>query len=381
MFRRRAVLAALCLAPLFSAQGLLQLQLQAQATTPAEQLEALSGEYTNSFEPDTPPSFYVQDGKLIYENERRVPVDLKPISNLYFSIPETQANLRFALDSDGHATSVVLTDGSDSSVYQRTGPAVHHTFHDYQRTEAMIPMRDGIKLHAVILKPADIAGPLPILMQRTPYGVDGTNRASIFAQRPDLARDGYIFVAEDIRGRYKSEGEFVMMRPLADHSPASKLDPKIVDESTDSYDTVAWLLTNVSGNNGRVGITGVSYPGFLTMMAGIDPHPAVKAISPQAPMIDVWMGDDFFHNGAFRQSYGYDYVMGLESTKEDTQVSYGKDKDGKPRDGFDLFSRARFVCSGCEKIRIEDAATWKLFLEHPAYDPSGLRERLRITSM
>ena len=94
-----------------------------------------------------------------------------------------------------------------------------------------------------------------------------------------------------------------MMRPLADHH-----DPKAIDESTDTYDTIAWLLANVIGNNGRVGVMGTSYPGFLAMMAGIDPHPAVKAISPQAPMIDVWMGDDFFHNGAFRQSYGYDYV-------------------------------------------------------------------------
>ena len=96
-----------------------------------------------------------------------------------------------------------------------------------------------------------------------------------------------------------------MSRPLADHR-----DPKAIDESTDAYDTVAWLLQNVPGNNGRAGFIGTSYPGFLAMMAGIDPHPAVKAISPQAPMIDVWMGDDFFHNGAFRQSYGYDYVLG-----------------------------------------------------------------------
>ena len=112
-----------------------------------------------------------------------------------------------------------------------------------------------------------------------------------------------------------SEGEFVMSRPMADHN-----DPKAVDESTDAYDTVAWLLANISGHNGRAGFVGTSYDGFLAMAAGIDPHPAVKAISPQAPMIDVWMGDDFFHNGAFRQSYGYDYVYGLESSKETTDV-------------------------------------------------------------
>ena len=183
----------------------------------------------------------------------------------------------------------------------------------------MIPMRDGVRLHAVILKPADIQTPLPFLIQRTPYGVDGTNRASFFGGRPELARDGYIYVCEDIRGRYKSEGQFVMSRPLADH-----YDPKAVDESTDTYDTVAWLLANVPGNNGRAGFVGTSYPGFLAMMAGIDPHPAVKAISPQAPMIDVWMGDDFFHNGAFRQSYGYDYVLAMESGKEEVDVELWK---------------------------------------------------------
>ena len=149
---------------------------------------------------------------------------------------------------------------------------IRHVFHDYVRSEAMIPMRDGVKLHAVILEPADIKAPLPILMQRTPYGVDGTDRASFFAQRPELARDGYIYVAEDIRGRYKSEGKFVMMRPLADHH-----DPHAIDESTDTYDTVAWLIKNVPGNNGRVGVVGTSYPGFLAMMAGIDPHPGSES--------------------------------------------------------------------------------------------------------
>jgi putative CocE/NonD family hydrolase len=228
----------------------------------------------------------------------------------------------------------------------------------------MIPMRDGVKLHTVILQPADIAVPLPFLIVRTPYGVNNTNRASFSAGLPELARSGYIFVAQDIRGRYKSEGQFIMSRPLADHH-----DPKATDESTDAYDTVAWLLVNVTGNNGRAGFVGTSYPGFLAMMAGIDPHPAVKAISPQAPMIDVWMGDDFFHNGAFRQGYGYDYVFEMEGSKDRTRVDYGKDRNGKPRDGFDYFlQRGNFLAdakqSGFENL----LPTWKLFLEHPAYD-------------
>jgi putative CocE/NonD family hydrolase len=227
----------------------------------------------------------------------------------------------------------------------------------------MIPMRDGVKLHAVILKPSDIATPLPILMQRTPYGVDGTSRAAFFAQRPELARDGYIYVAEDIRGRYKSEGNFVMMRPLADHHI-----PNATDESTDAHDTVEWLIKNVPGNNGRVGVVGTSYPGFLAMMAGVEPHPAVKAISPQAPMIDVWIGDDFFHNGAFRQSYGYDYVLGLESTKTETEVSYGEAKNGKPSDGFDYFLSRGSFARDVKQSGSRVLPTWKLFLDHPAYD-------------
>ena len=356
-------MAAVCLTLLSNVTVSSLAQAQNQTPAPAAQPEALSGEYTNALEPDTPLSFSVQDGKLVYESERQVPVELNPISGLSFGNPDAQETLRFSLDPTGQGASMVLTDRSGSTVYRRTGAPVHHLFHDYQRAEVMIPMRDGIKLHAVILKPADIAGPLPIILQRTPYGSDVINRTSFFNLRPEMARAGYIYVLEDIRGRFKSEGEFVMMRPLADHH-----DPKAVDESTDAYATIAWLVANVPGNNGRVGVTGVSYPGFLTIMAGIDPHPAVKAISPQAPMIDVWMGDDFFHNGAFRQSYGYDYVMGLESSKGETEVSYGKDKDGKPVDGFDFFLECGSFASAVKKSGSKMLPTWKLFLEDPAYD-------------
>ena len=161
----------------------------------AAQLEALSGEYTDPNEPDTPISFYVQNGKLVYENERRVPTELRPVSksvsSAVFGIPDTKVTLRFTLDATGTASSpasspassLVFSDNPDA-IYRRTGLPVHHFFHDYQRTEVMIPMRDGVKLHAVILKPADIAAPLPFLIQRTPYGVDETNRASFFVQPP-----------------------------------------------------------------------------------------------------------------------------------------------------------------------------------------------------
>jgi putative CocE/NonD family hydrolase len=362
LFVRPGAFAGLCLALVPALVVPLQAASQAgQEATPA-QLESLSGEYTNQSDPDTPFSFYVSDGKLVIESDRLIPTELNPISATEFGFPESKSTLRFTLDAAGKGASLVVSNDPEA-VYRRTGEPVHHVFHDYQRSEMMIPMRDGIKLHAVILKPADIAGPLPILMQRTPYGVDGTTRGSFFAQRPELARDGYIYVAEDIRGRYQSEGQFVMSRPIADHHA-----PKAIDESTDTYDTVDWLIKNVQGNNRRVGVVGTSYPGFLAMAAGIDPHPAVKAISPQAPMIDVWMGDDFFHNGAFRQSYGYDYVKDLESSKERAVVDYGIDKEGKPRDGFDYFLERRSFAEDVKKSGSKVLPTWRLFLDHPAYD-------------
>jgi len=369
--QRRVAVAALCFALLFFLPSkTLQLGPFAQAAALGQaaapgsaQLDALSGEYADPAEPDTAISFYVEDGKLIVESERMVPTLLTENSPTEFAVPQTKMTLKFTLDAAGHGSAVAASDDLEA-VYKRTGDAVHHVFHDYQRTEAMIPMRDGIKLHTVILKPADITTPLPFLVQRTPYGVDGTNRASFFGGRPELARDGYIYVAQDIRGRYKSEGEFVMSRPQADHH-----DSKAIDESTDTYDTVDWLLKNVPGSNGRAGFVGTSYPGFLAMEAGIDPHPAVKAISPQAPMIDVWMGDDFFHNGAFRQGYGYDYVYGMESNKENAEDSYGKDKDGKPKDGFDYFLERGSFAEDVKKSGVKQPfPTWKLFLDHPSYD-------------
>ncbi len=359
MSRIRLAFVVLCFAGLPG--GVAHSKRPAQAS-PAASLENLAGEYTDPSEPDTPISFYPQNGKLTLESERTVPIELKQTSPSQFAIPDTKIAIHFLMDDSGRPESVTFTD-EPQAAYRRTGEPVHHVFHDYQRAEVMIPMRDGVKLHAVILKPADIAQPLPFLIQRTPYGVDWTTRAALFRLRPELARDGYIYVGEDCRGRFKSEGEFVMSRPLADHK-----DPKAVDESTDAYDTVEWLLKNVPGNNGRSGFVGTSYPGFLTIMAGIDPHPAVKAISPQAPMIDVWMGDDFFHNGAFRQTYGYDYAYSMETNKQNSEANYGKDWTGKPRDGYEFFLERGSFAEDVKRSGSKMLPTWKLFLDHPAYD-------------
>src|SRR5271170_6207957 len=227
---------------------------------------------------------------------------------------------------------------------------------EFARQDAMIPTRDGVKLHAVILIPKNSTDPLPILLERTPYGVNDYTSDTVNARYSELVHDRYIFVFQDIRGRYKSEGTFVMSRAMVDHS-----DPKLIDESTDTYDTVAWLIKNIPNNNSRVGVFGVSYPGFLAQAAGIDPHPAVKAISPQAPMIDVWMGDDFFHNGAFRQTYGYDYTLGMESSKENTFSKLDED-------AYDYFLNTGSFEADAKRDRVDKLPTCVAFLQHPAYD-------------
>lgn len=333
----------------------------------AAQLDAVSGQYADKSEPDEPDNFYARAGKLYYESYRFPPLVLKALSSAEFEIEKYKVTVKFALHAGGPAETAVFSRDPEK-VLQRVGVAQHYAFPEYTRSEAMIPMRDGVKLHVVILAPkagtALAAKPLPILMERTPYGVEWLNGESIFAMRPELARAGYIFIGADIRGRYKSEGEFRLNAPLSpDHT-----NPKNVDESTDAYDTVAWLVQNVPNNNGRVGVLGTSYDGFTAIEAGIDPHPAVKAISPQAPMIDAWMGDDFFHNGAFRQSYGYDYAILTELTKENSEVDYGKDKDGKPQDGFDFFLKRGSFERDVKDSGIRLLPSWEHFLDHPAYD-------------
>jgi len=228
---------------------------------------------------------------------------------------------------------------------------------DYIRTEAMIPVRDGVKLHAVILRPkgSETGEPLAFVMERTPYGVDGYSGASVLAAKPELAKSGYIFVFEDIRGRYRSEGQFVMNRPVVAHG--AKTD---VDETTDTRDTIDWLLKNVANNDGKVGVLGISYPGFLAMMAGVDAHPAVKAISPQAPMTNVWMQDDFFHNGAFRQTYGFDYVQQLEGQKTDVRAQ-------SKEDTYDYFLRNVNFAGAAKQAGMQNLPTAKIFLTQPSY--------------
>jgi uncharacterized protein len=227
----------------------------------------------------------------------------------------------------------------------------------YTVTATMIPTRDGVRLHTLVYVPTDQATPLPFIMMRTPYGVDGAGPRNFRSYFRELAAEGYIFVLQDIRGRYGSEGSFVMNRPI--HDPK---DDRGVDESTDTWDTVEWLLKNVPRNSGRVGVLGISYPGWLAAMAGINPHPAVRAISPQAPMTDAWIGDDFFHNGAFRLSYGFEYATSMELSSDGSVPV--------PINRYDTYDwyLSQGPLRSLTRALGGRVPTWTDFAEHPTYD-------------
>ncbi len=225
-------------------------------------------------------------------------------------------------------------------------------------------MRDGIKLHTTVYSPRMSPGPLPIILLRTPYGISGAPQ-SLQGRYKELADDGYIFAFQDIRGRYTSEGTFVMIRPVRDRQI-----PGSIDEATDAYDTIDWLVKNVGGNNGRVGMLGVSYDGWLTAMALVEPHPALRAVSPQAPPADMWLGDDFFHNGAFRLSYGFEYAARMETTKQ--QYAFEFDR----YDTFDWYLALGPLSNVNAKHLMGRIPTWNDFVAHPSYDEFWKRQTI-----
>jgi putative CocE/NonD family hydrolase len=238
---------------------------------------------------------------------------------------------------------------------------------DYVRREEMIPVRDGVKLHTVILVPkgAKNAG---ILFTRTPYSADAltthANSAHLgpILQGYDNAVDvildgGYIRVVQDIRGKYKSEGDYVMNRPI--HGPQNATP---VDEATDTYDTIDWLVKHVAESNGKVGILGISYDGFLPLMALVNPHPALKVSVPMNPMVDGWMGDDWFHNGAFRQQ-NMAYILEQEATRANDAKWWTSHFDD-----YDMFMRATSAGELGHQRGLEQVGFWQKLLEHPAYD-------------
>jgi len=234
----------------------------------------------------------------------------------------------------------------------------------YSRREVMITMRDGVKLNTLIYTPQS-PGKFPILFLRTPYGVSKIVSPNKFEYVKDMARDGYVFVFQDIRGRYKSEGKFEMQRFTRD-----KKNPKSIDESTDTYDAIGWLIANVKDNNGKVGMYGISYGGWTTMMGTIDPHPALTAVSEQATPSDMWMGDDFHHNGAFRLSYAFEYAFMEEATKEDAHFPFDR------YDTYDWYLDLGPLANVNEKYFHGKIPSWNDFVRHPDYDDFWKRQSM-----
>jgi len=239
----------------------------------------------------------------------------------------------------------------------------------YNRQEVMITMRDGIKLHTVLFIPKNKTGALPFLLERTPYGINDYPSPEKNGYVKDMATDGYIFVYQDIRGRYLSEGQFEMQR-----FTRNKKDPKAIDESTDTYDTFDWLLKNIPDNNGKAGMLGISYDGWTTVMGAIDPHPALVAVSEQATPSDMFLGDDFHHNGAFRLSYGFEYAFMEEASKTDTLFPFPN------YDTYEWYLKLGPLSNVNKKYFFNKLPSWNNFAAHPNYDEfwqkQGLQYRL-----
>src|SRR5580704_4503496 len=235
---------------------------------------------------------------------------------------------------------------------------------DYIKREAMIPMRDGVKLFTVIVVPKG-AQNAPILLTRTPYNAskrtarsNSPHMLAVLPQGDDVfVAAGYIRVFQDVRGKYKSEGDYVMTRPVR-----GPLNSTATDHVTDAYDTIDWLVKNTPESNGRVGMIGSSYEGFTVVMALLNPHPALKVAAPESPMVDGWMGDDWFHYGAFRQT-NFDYTA--------SQTARRDAGDSVVRDAYDDYEGFRRAGSAGAYARMHglDQLPWvKKLMEHPAYD-------------
>jgi uncharacterized protein len=238
---------------------------------------------------------------------------------------------------------------------------------NYTKQEVMVPMRDGVKLFTTIYSPKDKTEKHPFLMMRTPYSA-APYGATKFSPRLyathwfNYVKENYIIVIQDVRGRYMSEGEFVDVRPFIEN----KKSKKDIDEASDTYDAIEWLLKNVTNNNGNVGVFGISYPGFYSTMAALSGHPALKAVSPQAPVTDWFMGDDFHHNGAFALMDAFGFYSGFGKPRPKPIKDYGTGYNFKEKDGY-LFYLKLGALSNYNQL-MDSIAFWKDLMAHSNYD-------------
>jgi putative CocE/NonD family hydrolase len=243
----------------------------------------------------------------------------------------------------------------------------------YTKSENMIPMRDGVRLFTVIYSPRKTSERYPILLHRTPYSsapYGPEDYRTSLGPSGNFALEDYIFVYQDVRGQFKSEGQFTVMRPII----PDKSDKTQTDESSDVYDTIEWLIKNVPGNNGRVGQWGISYPGSQTVWGMIEAHPALKASSPQAPAIDMFLGDDFHHNGAFRLMYTFSWLSGSARARSGPSEQRNKPFDYGTPDGYRFFLDVGSVANINEQYFQNRVPTWNEYMQHPDYDEYWQRQ-------
>jgi uncharacterized protein len=240
-------------------------------------------------------------------------------------------------------------------------PADHYNKHEYQ-----IPMRDGVRLFTAVYVPKDDSQSYPIMLTRTPYSVApyGADAYRSLGPHEGFARDGFIFVYQDVRGQFMSEGEFVHVRPHR----AQKQGPADIDESTDTYDTVEWLIRNIPNNNGRVGIYGISYPGFYTAAGIIDTHPAIKAASPQAPVGDWFVGDDFHHHGAFFLQDAFNFMWSMGRARTELTKAFHPRFEYPTQDAYRFFLEMGPLAQADEKYLKGEVPFWNEMMEHGRYD-------------
>jgi putative CocE/NonD family hydrolase len=247
---------------------------------------------------------------------------------------------------------------------------------NYTKYEYRIPMRDGNKLFTAVYVPKDQSKPYPILLTRTPYSVRpyGVDQyKSDLGPSPLFGKSGYIFAYQDVRGRWMSEGQFINMRP---HNPAKK-ESEEIDESSDTYDTIEWLIKHVPNNNSRVGQSGISYPGFYTAAGMIDAHPALKASSPQAPVTDWFIGDDWHHNGALFLPHMFNFMAGFGRPRPEPTKKFEHKFDYETQDGYQFFLHLGPLPNANARYFKDDVAFWTEAMKHGSYDDFWKARNLR----
>lgn len=313
--------------------------------------DRFAGQYVAEDDPDSVFSVWREEARFFVQRTEGSRIEIFPASETNFFTTIIDAELFF------EPGQVVLRqpDGSRQTLKKISDKPVIDVPEVFEKRQHMIAMRDGVRLHTLVFRPMNATEKLPLIFNRTPYGIKDFDSRAINRHHKELVKQGYIFVLQDIRGRHQSEGQFLMLRP-----PREKGKAKSTDESTDAYDTIDWIVKNVPNNNGRVGIMGASYDGWLAAVATLNPHPALKAASIEAPMTDTYVGDDFFRNGAFRLSMGYEFLQVVESSKETGTYKFDSD-------AYDWYLGFKSLSQITDQLRGK-LPTWNAFVAHPNYD-------------